>query len=139
MIHFGTHGSLEFTPQKQVALSSYDWPDRLVGTVPHFYYYTIGNVGESMMAKRRSYATTISYLTPPFMESKTRGQYKKLENEIQTYYKTDESGQLQASLAVKKIAVEMGLTGNCVWIACWTVPFDRGDRAYREFCRGDCQ
>ena len=109
MIHFGTHGSLEFTPQKQVALSSYDWPDRLVGTVPHFYYYTIGNVGESMMAKRRSYATTISYLTPPFMESKTRGQYKKLENEIQTYYKTDESGQLQASLAVKKIAVEMGL------------------------------
>lgn len=109
MIHFGTHGSLEFTPQKQVALSSYDWPDWLVGTVPHFYYYTIGNVGESMMAKRRSYATTISYLTPPFMESKTRGQYKKLENEIQAYYKTDESGQLQASLAVKKIAVEMGL------------------------------
>ena len=91
-----------------MALSSYDWPDRLVGTVPHFYYYTIGNVGESMMAKRRSYATTISYLTPPFMESKTRGQYKKLENEIQTYYKTDESGQLQASLAVKKISVDMG-------------------------------
>ena len=37
MIHFGTHGSLEFTPRKQVALSQYDWPDRLVGTVPHFY------------------------------------------------------------------------------------------------------
>ena len=76
MIHFGTHGSLEFTPRKQVALCRYDWPDRLVGTIPHFYYYTIGNVGESMMAKRRSYATTISYLTPPFTESKTRGQYK---------------------------------------------------------------
>ena len=44
MLHFGTHGSLEFTPSKQVALSNYDWPDRLVGTVPHFYYYTIGNV-----------------------------------------------------------------------------------------------
>ena len=43
-----------------------------MGTIPHFYYYTIGNVGESMMAKRRSYATTISYLTPPFTESKTR-------------------------------------------------------------------
>lgn len=36
LIHFGTHGSLEFTPGKQVALSSGDWPDRLIGTVPHF-------------------------------------------------------------------------------------------------------
>ena len=34
MIHFGTHGGLEFTPRKQVALSSNDWPDKLVGTKP---------------------------------------------------------------------------------------------------------
>ena len=38
MIHFGTHGSLEFTPRKQVALCSNDWPDRLVGTLPHLYF-----------------------------------------------------------------------------------------------------
>lgn len=109
MLHFGTHGSLEFTPQKQVALSSNDWSDRLVGTIPHFYYYTIGNVGESMMAKRRSYATTISYLTPAFMESETRSQFRALQNKIQDYYKTDENAQSKASLGVKKIAVEMGL------------------------------
>jgi cobaltochelatase CobN len=109
LLHFGTHGSLEFTPQKQVALSNNDWPDRLIGTIPHFYYYTIGNIGESMMAKRRSYATTISYLTPPFMESETRSQFKTLQNNIQDYYKTDESKQSNASLAVKKIAVEMRL------------------------------
>ena len=52
LIHFGTHGSLEFTPKKQVALSNLDWPDRLVGTIPHFYLYTIGNVGEGLIAKR---------------------------------------------------------------------------------------
>ena len=92
-----------------MALCRYDWPDRLVGTIPHFYYYTIGNVGESMMAKRRSYATTISYLTPPFTESKTRGQYKELMNKIEAYYKTDEARQPEASIAVKKIAVKMGL------------------------------
>ena len=109
MLHFGTHGSLEFTPQKQVALSSNDWADRLVGAIPHFYYYTIGNIGESMMAKRRSYATTISYLTPPFMESETRSQFRALQNKIQDYYKTDESAQPKSSLAVKRIAVEMGL------------------------------
>lgn len=109
MLHFGTHGSLEFTPQKQVALSSNDWPDRLVGTIPHFYYYSIGNVGEGMIAKRRSYATQISYLTPAFMESETRSQFRTLQNKIQDFYKTDENAQPKASLAVKKIAVEMGL------------------------------
>ena len=46
LIHFGTHGSLEFTPRKQVALCSNDWSDRLVGALPHFYIYSIGNVGE---------------------------------------------------------------------------------------------
>ncbi len=109
LIHFGTHGSLEFTPQKQVALSSNDWGDVLVGTIPHLYYYTIGNVGESMMAKRRSYATTISYLTPAFMESNTRSQFRTLQEKIRNYFKTDEAMQAKASLQVKKIAVEMGL------------------------------
>ncbi|MDR2010476.1 MAG: cobaltochelatase subunit CobN [Bacteroidales bacterium] len=109
ILHFGTHGSLEFTPQKQVALSSNDWPDILVGQVPHFYYYTIGNIGESMMAKRRSYATTISYLTPPFMESETRGQFKTLQTNIRDYYNVSENNQSQVSLAVKKVTVEMGL------------------------------
>ncbi len=27
LVHFGTHLSLEFTPQKQVALGSNDWSD----------------------------------------------------------------------------------------------------------------
>lgn len=110
MLHFGTHGSLEFTPHKQVALSNYDWPDRLVGTIPHFYYYTIGNIGESMMAKRRSYATTISYLTPPFMESNTRSQFRTLQDKIRDYYKTEgDEAKVRVSLAVKKIVLDMGL------------------------------
>ncbi len=64
MIHFGTHGSLEFTPKKQAALCDLDWPDRLVGSVPHLYIYSIGNVGEGMIAKRRGYGVLQSYLTP---------------------------------------------------------------------------
>ena len=85
LIHFGTHGSLEFTPRKQVALSSNDWPDRLVGPLPHFYVYTIGNVGEGIIAKRRSYATLTSYLTPPFMESSVRGIYRELTEALKIY------------------------------------------------------
>jgi cobaltochelatase CobN len=109
MVHFGTHGSLEFTPQKQVALSDLDWPDRLVGPVPHFYYYTIGNIGESMMAKRRAYATTVSYLTPAFMETDMRSQFKALQGKTQRFYKAEGAEAERASLEVKKIAVQMGL------------------------------
>jgi cobaltochelatase CobN len=75
IIHFGTHGSFEFTPWKQVALSNYDWPDVLIGDMPHFYIYTINNIREAIIAKRRSYATLISHLTPPFMSG---GLYDEL-------------------------------------------------------------
>jgi len=109
LVHFGTHGSLEFTPDKQVALSGNDWSEILVGTIPHFYYYTIGNVGESMMAKRRSYATNISYLTPAFVESDMRDYFRSLVDKIRLYHKTDEANKNKISLEVKKMAVKMGL------------------------------
>lgn len=127
LIHFGTHGSLEFTPQKQVALSNEDWPDRLVGTLPHFYYYTIGNIGESMMAKRRSYATLISYLTPAFMENQTRSQFKELQDKIQNYYKTEEANQPEVSLEVKKIAVKIGLHRDLRLDSTLTQPYNLED------------
>lgn len=127
IMHFGTHGSLEFTPQKQVALGDNDWPDILVGTVPHFYYYTIGNVGESMMAKRRSYATLVSYLTPPFMESNTRGQLKSLMERINDYYKSDASAQKKASLKVKEITVKMGIHRDLRLDSLLTNPYTEED------------
>ena len=109
LIHFGTHGSLEFTPRKQVALCSNDWPDRLVGAVPHFYIYSIGNVGESMMAKRRSYATVQSYLTPPFLESSVRGIYRELMEKIKIYNNSQKENKDPESLAVKTLTVRMGI------------------------------
>ena len=30
------------------------WPDILVGDVPHIYPYVINNIGEAMLAKRRT-------------------------------------------------------------------------------------
>lgn len=106
LIHFGTHGSLEYTPRKQVALGSNDWSDRLIGVVPHLYIYTIGNVGEAMIAKRRTYAQTLSYLTPPFKESELRQTYKQLSDAIQSYEKKASAEQ---SLKVKALTVKMGI------------------------------
>lgn len=113
LIHFGAHGSLEFTPRKQVALGSSDWPDRLVGTMPHFYVYSTSNVGEAMTAKRRSYAGVINYLTPPFMESGVRGIYKELADAVMEYNRalgTENDNAIHAaSMKVKRNAVRLGI------------------------------
>ncbi len=113
MIHFGTHGSLEFTPKKQVALSNNDWADILVGAMPHLYIYSIGDVGEGVIAKRRSYATLQSHLTPPFMESNVRGIYRNLCTAIQEYndllYADGQPNTDNASLKVKRLTVELGI------------------------------
>ena len=117
MIHFGTHGSLEFTPKKQAALCDLDWPDRLVGSVPHLYIYSIGDVGEGMIAKRRGYGVLQSYLTPPFMESNVRGIYRNLTERIKIYnqkaYPEKGTADLKevekAALSVKELAVSLGM------------------------------
>jgi magnesium chelatase subunit H len=64
-LHFGTHGALEFMPGKQVGLSGSSWPDRLIGDLPNIYLYASNNPSEGSIAKRRSAATLITYLTPP--------------------------------------------------------------------------
>ena len=141
LIHFGTHGSLEFTPKKQVALSSNDWPDRLVGALPHFYIYSIGNVGEGMIAKRRAYAGLQSYLTPPFLESSVRGIYRELVEKIKIYNNAvnacsngaheqesrkdmrSEVDLRRASLAVKAVAVKLGIHRELELDSVLTVPY----------------
>lgn len=108
-IHFGTHGSLEFTPGKQTALSQMDWADCLIGSMPHFYYYTISNVGEGIIAKRRSRAALVSYLTPPFKESNVRYQYEQLFDIIDEYHKAKETNQSEIAYRIKKKSIEMGI------------------------------
>jgi magnesium chelatase subunit H len=75
VLHFGTHGALEFMPGKQTGLTGKCWPERLLGDLPNFYLYAANNPSEAMIAKRRSGATLISYLTPSIAKS---GLYKGL-------------------------------------------------------------
>jgi magnesium chelatase subunit H len=75
VIHVGTHGAMEFMSGKQVGLSAQCWPDRLIGELPNLYIYSVNNPSEGTIAKRRSYAELISYLTPPI---ESAGLYKGL-------------------------------------------------------------
>ncbi|MFS0737757.1 magnesium chelatase subunit H [Sphingomonas sp. 1P06PA] len=69
VLHFGTHGALEWMPGKQLGLSGDCWPERLLGTLPNYYLYAANNPSEGLLAKRRSAATLISYLTPPLADA----------------------------------------------------------------------
>ncbi|MBK1643407.1 magnesium chelatase subunit H [Thiocapsa imhoffii] len=75
VLHFGTHGALEFMPGKQAGLSGACWPDRLITDLPNIYLYASNNPSEGTIAKRRAAATLISYITPPIAHA---GLYKGL-------------------------------------------------------------
>ncbi|MEM9302468.1 MAG: magnesium chelatase subunit H [Pseudomonadota bacterium] len=75
VLHVGTHGALEFMPGKQSGMSAECWPDRLIGDLPNFYLYAANNPSEGTIAKRRSAATMISYVTPPITHA---GLYRGL-------------------------------------------------------------
>ena len=101
VVHVGTHGAMEFMPGKQVGLSAECWPDRLIGELPNIYIYSVNNPSEGTIAKRRSYAELISYLTPPIENA---GLYKglaTLKDLIESYRLApgeDERGRIFAAI-----------------------------------------
>ena len=99
LIHFGTHGNLEYTPGRDAGMRREDWSQQLIGSIPHFYFYTTGNIGEAIIAKRRSAAALVTYLTPPYAESGMRKKYEQL-------HKLCERGR---SEELKKLAIAEGL------------------------------
>jgi magnesium chelatase subunit H len=113
MLHFGTHGALEFMPGKQVGLTGSCWPDRLIGDVPHVYLYASNNSSEGTLAKRRGAATLVSYLTPPLT---TAGLYRGLADLQATITRhrglapdaTDERARLETVAMAQAEALDLG-------------------------------
>lgn len=113
VLHFGTHGALEFMPGKQAGLSGDCWPERLLGDLPNFYLYASNNPSEGIIAKRRSGATLVSYLTPPLAEAglnKGFGELKALVERQRTSEEVSERAELAAMIADQCAAldIEMG-------------------------------
>jgi magnesium chelatase subunit H len=112
VLHFGTHGALEFMPGKQAGLSGACWPDRLIGDLPNLYLYASNNPSEGTIAKRRAAATLISYLTPPVAQA---GLYRGLADLKGTldHWRRLEPGELHqrddlvASIQTQAAALEL--------------------------------
>jgi len=111
VVHVGTHGALEFMPGKQVGLSGRCWPDRLIGELPNIYLYSVNNPSEGTIAKRRSYAELVSYLTPPI---ESAGLYRELAalKELLTAYRqaTREAEREQLYAAIVEQAQALSLS-----------------------------
>lgn len=87
VVHFGTHGALEFMPGKQTGMSAICWPTRLLGSLPNFYYYSVNNPSEATIAKRRGAATLVSYMVPPLQQAGLYKGLRLLKDNIDSYHR----------------------------------------------------
>jgi cobaltochelatase CobN len=110
IIHLGTHGTLEFMKGKEVGMSSKCWPDILISSVPHIYVYHVTNVSEATIAKRRSYATLLSYNSPPYTTAELYDEYARLEELIEDFRAEKNAARADAAKAkIFELAERLGM------------------------------
>ncbi|VUT24169.1 MAG: cobaltochelatase subunit CobN [Candidatus Methanolliviera sp. GoM_oil] len=115
IVHWGTHGLLEFREGKEVAMSKDCFPDVLIGDTPHIYLYMVDDAAEATIAKRRSYALMISHASPAYMVSDVYDEYAELEDLIDEYYRAMTSNPERAKIVYEMIikkAEEAHLEGS---------------------------
>ena len=89
LIHFGTHGTLEWLPGKGLALSADCAPDALLADLPLFYPFVVNNPGEGAQAKRRTHAVIVDHLVPPPTNAERYGPLASLAQLVEEYYRTE--------------------------------------------------
>jgi len=96
LIHFGTHGTLEWLPGKSVALSADCAPDALLADLPLIYPFVVNNPGEGAQAKRRTHAVIVDHLVPPLTHAESHGPLATLARLVEEYYRAEvlDSGKL---------------------------------------------
>ncbi len=110
ILHFGTHGALEFMPGKQAGLAATDWPAALIGDLPHLYLYAVNNPSEAAVAKRRGGAVTIGYRTPPLAQAGLYRTLAELRQTLRAYWAaTGENTRAGTLTALRALAEQAHL------------------------------
>lgn len=110
VVHVGTHGAMEFMPGKQVGLSENCWPDRLIGELPNVYIYSVNNPSEGTIAKRRSYAELVSYLTPPIESAGLYKEFASMKELLSAYRRSEREPERQLLFeAIEEKASQLNL------------------------------
>ena len=79
VVHLGKHGSLEWLPGKNAALSASCATDAVLGGLPLVYPFLVNDPGEGAQAKRRAHATVVDHLIPPMARAESYGDIARLE------------------------------------------------------------
>ena len=79
VVHLGKHGSMEWLPGKNAALSASCGPDAAIGSLPLIYPFLVNDPGEGAQAKRRAHAVIVDHLVPPMARAETYGDIARLE------------------------------------------------------------
>ncbi len=87
VVHLGKHGSLEWLPGKNAALSASCGTDAAIGSLPLIYPFLVNDPGEGAQAKRRAHATIIDHLVPPMARAESYGDIARLEGLLEEYDK----------------------------------------------------
>ncbi|OPX07169.1 cobaltochelatase subunit CobN [Mycobacterium sp. AT1] len=85
VVHLGKHGSMEWLPGKNAALSSACATDATIGDMPLIYPFLVNDPGEGAQAKRRAHATIVDHLIPPMARAETYGDIARLEQLLDEY------------------------------------------------------
>lgn len=87
VVHLGKHGSMEWLPGKNAALSASCATDAAIGSMPLIYPFLVNDPGEGAQAKRRAHATIIDHLIPPMARAESYGDIARLEGLLEEYDK----------------------------------------------------
>jgi len=109
VIHFGTHGTLEFRPGKGVGLSPSCWPEITIDDVPHLYVYVVSNPMEGVIAKRRSYAVLVDHMYPPMARADVLDEVDAL---LAQYARAKQLGDLARARAIYEQLLEVAKENN---------------------------
>lgn len=85
VVHLGKHGSLEWLPGKNAALSASCGTDAALGDLPLVYPFLVNDPGEGAQAKRRAHATIVDHLVPPMARAEAYGDIARLEQLLDEY------------------------------------------------------
>ncbi|WP_269302139.1 cobaltochelatase subunit CobN [Aeromicrobium sp. HA] len=85
VVHLGKHGSMEWLPGKNAALSAACATDAAIGSMPLIYPFLVNDPGEGAQAKRRAHATIVDHLVPPMARAEGYGDIAKLEQLLDEY------------------------------------------------------
>ncbi|RYJ07360.1 MAG: cobaltochelatase subunit CobN, partial [Actinomycetales bacterium] len=85
VVHLGKHGSMEWLPGKNAALSASCATDAAIADLPLIYPFLVNDPGEGAQAKRRAHAVVVDHLIPPMARAETYGDIARLEQLLDEY------------------------------------------------------